>query len=338
MSEDATNKHKIVHVGIIGGAGYTGGELLRLLVHHPHVQISYVHSNSHTGSFIYEVHKDLLGDTDLRFTDQFNPDIDVLFLCVSHGDAQKFLNEHAVSESIRIIDLSQDFRLKINSTLGPRNFIYGLPELNKEQIQLAQNIANPGCFATCIQLGLFPLVSAGLLQSEVHIHATTGSTGAGQSLSSTSHFTWRNNNVSIYKGFEHQHIHEIRESLESVNPLKNEQLPPIHFIPERGDFTRGIFASLYTQSELSLAEAKQRYHDTYQDHPFTHISEKSISLKQVINTNKCIIHLEKHEDRLLITSIIDNLLKGASGQAVQNMNLLFGLDVDAGLKLKGVAF
>lgn len=325
-----------VRAGIIGGAGYTGGELLRILVNHPNADITFVHSNSNAGNFIYEVHTDLLGDTELKFTDVLSQEIDVLFLCVGHGDARKFLDANPVSGSIKIIDLSQDFRLSRNPQPATRNFTYGLPELNREEIRAAQNIANPGCFATCIQLALLPLAKAGLLTREVHISATTGSTGAGQGLSPTSHFSWRNNNVSVYKAFGHQHLKEITRSINQLgSPLSAEEL---NFIPCRGDFTRGIMASLYTECPLSQEEATRLYSEYYAEHPFTHISAKNIDLKQVVNTNKCFLHIEKHGNKLLILSIIDNLLKGASGQAVQNMNLLFGLDEKEGLRLKGQGF
>lgn len=324
-----------IRIGIAGGAGYTGGELLRILVHHPAAEIVFVHSNSNAGKPISDVHTDLFGDTDLKFTDSFSQDIDVLFLCVGHGDAKKFLESHEVSSGIRIIDLSQDFRLSKNAVFGERTFVYGLPELNREDIRKAQNIANPGCFATCIQIGLLPLAAAGLLTSEVHINATTGSTGAGQSLSPTSHFSWRNNNLSVYKAFEHQHLNEIGQSLKQLSPDFDQTL---NFIPQRGDFTRGILAAMYVDSGLSLDEAYGLYDNYFKDHPFTHVSRKNIDLKQVVNTNKALLHLEKHGDKLFIISIIDNLLKGASGHAVQNMNLMFGIGETVGLRLKGVGF
>ncbi|WP_461789138.1 N-acetyl-gamma-glutamyl-phosphate reductase [Pedobacter sp.] len=328
-----------IKAGIIGGAGYTGGEMLRILVNHPQVEIAFVNSSSNAGNLISDVHTDLLGDTDLRFTDQISPDIDVLFLCVGHGDAKKFLEANPIDERIKIIDLSQDFRLIQNSKFKIQNlereFIYGLPELNKDKIASTQNIANPGCFATCIQLGLLPLASRGLLQSEVHINATTGSTGAGQSLSKTSHFSWRNNNLSVYKAFEHQHLNEIGESLVQ---LQGEVKEALNFIPQRGDFTRGILAAMYTESDLTEEQAYELYESYYANHPFTHVSRKNIDLKQVVNTNKCLIHLEKHGNKLFIISIIDNLLKGASGQAVQNMNLMFGLEQTTGLRLKAANF
>lgn len=342
-----------IKAGIIGGAGYTGGEMLRILVNHPQVEIAFVNSSSNAGNLISDVHTDLFGDTDLRFTDRTDFDTlfkeasptggdlegAVLFLCVGHGDAKKFLEANPIDAKVKIIDLSQDFRLIQNSKFKIQNldreFIYGLPELNKEQIKSAQNIANPGCFATCIQLGLFPLASKGLLQNEVHINATTGSTGAGQSLSKTSHFSWRNNNLSIYKAFEHQHLNEIGESLVQ---LQGEVKEALNFIPQRGDFTRGILAAMYTESDLTEEQAYELYEGYYANHPFTHVSRKNIDLKQVVNSNKCLVHLEKHGNKLFIISIIDNLLKGASGQAVQNMNLMFGLEETTGLRLKAANF
>ena len=258
-----------------------------------------------------------------------------MFLCFGHGDARKFLDTYSIAERIKIIDLSQDFRLSQNSIHGNRNFVYGLPELNKEKIKNADNIANPGCFASCIQIGLLPLAASGNLNAEVHINATTGSTGAGQSLGATTHFSWRNNNLSIYKAFEHQHLNEIGESLIQLQKDFNKELS---FIPQRGNFTRGILAAIYLESDLSLEEAQQIYTNYYASHPFTHISKKNIDLKQVVNTNKALVYLEKHGSKLFIISIIDNLLKGASGHAVQNMNLMFGLDETEGLRLKGMGF
>jgi N-acetyl-gamma-glutamyl-phosphate reductase len=324
-----------IKAGIIGGAGYTGGEMLRILVNHPNVEIAFVNSTSNAGNLISDVHTDLIGDTDLKFVSDIPQDIDVLFLCVGHGDAKKFLTANPINENVKIIDLSQDFRLHEKSTFENRAFVYGLPELNSDQIKSAKNIANPGCFATCIQLGLLPLASKGLIKNEVHINATTGSTGAGQSLSTTSHFSWRNNNLSIYKAFEHQHLNEISESLLQLQPSLSEAL---NFIPQRGAFTRGILAAMYLESDLSLEEAQNIYEEYYSNHPFTHVTRKNIDLKQVVNTNKALIHVEKHGGKLFIISIIDNLLKGASGQAVQNMNLMFGLDEAAGLKLKAANF
>ncbi|WP_276091264.1 N-acetyl-gamma-glutamyl-phosphate reductase [Pedobacter sp. JY14-1] len=321
-----------IKAGIIGGAGYTGGEMLRLLVNHPSVEIAFAHSNSNAGNLVSDVHTDLLGDTDLRFTSELSQEIDVLFLCVGHGDARKFLEANPVAAGIRIVDLSQDFRLKANA--GDQ-WIYGLPELNRQKITQASFIANPGCFATCIQVGLLPLAAKGLLNSEVHINATTGSTGAGQSLSATSHFSWRNNNLSVYKAFGHQHLNEIGESLLQLDPGFDQE---ISFIPQRGDFTRGILAAMYVECDLSAEDAQRIYEDYYADQVFTHVSRKNIDLKQVVNTNKALVHVEKHGSKLFIVSIIDNLLKGASGQAVQNMNLMFGLPESEGLRLKATAF
>ncbi|WP_175634935.1 N-acetyl-gamma-glutamyl-phosphate reductase [Pedobacter ghigonis] len=324
-----------IKAGIIGGAGYTGGEMLRILVNHPNVEIAFVNSTSNAGNLISDVHTDLIGDTDLRFVNDIPQDIDVLFLCVGHGDAKKFLAANPINENIKVIDLSQDFRLHEKSTFENREFVYGLPELNRDKIKSASNIANPGCFATCIQLGLLPLAAKGLIKQEVHINATTGSTGAGQSLATTSHFSWRNNNLSIYKAFEHQHLNEISESLLQLQPsLAN----TLNFIPQRGAFTRGILAAMYMESDLTLEEAQTIYEDYYSAHPFTHVSRKNIDLKQVVNTNKALVHIEKHGNKLFVISIIDNLLKGASGQAVQNMNLMFGLEETAGLKLKAANF
>lgn len=323
-----------VKVGIVGSAGYTGGELIRLLIHHPNVNIIFAHSESNAGRPISSVHKDLLGDTELSFSSDLSHDIDVLFLCVGHGNARKFLEQNPIPSNIKIIDLSQDFRLKEKSVFHGKHFIYGLPELNREEIKTAGYIANPGCFASNIELGLLPLGMSGLLTAEVHVNATTGSTGAGQQPSATSHFSWRDSNLSVYKAFSHQHLNEIGETLSKKSNLK----PKIHFIPQRGAFTRGIFSSIYLRSDLSLDEAYQLYSDYYKNHPFTHLSEENIDLKQVVNTNKCLIHLEKHDGYLLIISMLDNLLKGASGVAVQNMNLMFGLKETAGLGLKASAF
>jgi N-acetyl-gamma-glutamyl-phosphate reductase len=321
-----------IKAGIVGGAGYTGGEMLRLLINHPDVEIAFVHSNSNGGNLISDVHTDLIGDTQLRFTGELSSDIDVLFLCVGHGDARKFLDANPVAEGIKIIDLSQDFRL---AQAAGTEWVYGLPELNRERIKDASYIANPGCFATCIQLGLLPLAAKGLLKDEVHINATTGSTGAGQSLAATSHFTWRNNNLSVYKAFEHQHLNEIGESLQQLDPQFDAVM---NFIPQRGDFTRGILAAMYVETEMTEEEAQLLYEDFYAEHPFTYVSRKNIDLKQVVNTNKGLVHVEKHGSKLLVISIIDNLLKGASGQAVQNMNIMFGLEERQGLRLKATAF
>lgn len=324
-----------IKVGIVGGAGYTGGELIRILLNHPVAEIIFVHSKSNAAHFLYDVHKDLQGDTEMKFTDSLNQKIDVLFLCVGHGEATKFLTENKIDESIMIIDLSQDFRL--GETLNKRKFVYGLPELNKSQINKANNIANPGCFATTIQLGLLPLAKAGLLK-EIHTTGITGSTGAGQGLSETSHFSWRSNNIQAYKTLSHQHMAEILRSINSLqsnSPLGDSGL---HFIPWRGDFTRGIFVSSQIKCALSLDELSKLYKKYYAAHPFIVLSDEPIFLKQVVNTNKCFIQLEKIGNKLVVHSIIDNLLKGASGQAVQNMNLMFGLEETAGLKLKATGF
>ncbi len=324
-----------IRIGIVGGAGYTGGELIRLLLLHPYVDIACVLSKSHTHQPLYTVHTDLIGDTDLKFTDTLLEDIEVLFLCVAHGEAEKFLQQNEISEAVKIIDLSQDFRLQNTLSTNTRKFVYGLPELQRESIIKASNIANPGCFATCLQLALLPLASAQLLQHEVHVQATTGATGAGQGMSPTSHFAWRNNNLSAYKAFEHQHLHEINQSIQQLQPSFNHR---INFIPQRGNFTRGIFASTYVNSNLSLKDAYALFESYYATHPFVVISKENIDLKQVVNTNKCVIYLESHDDKLWIVSMIDNLLKGASGQAVQNMNLLLHWPETTGLKLKASAF
>ncbi len=325
-----------VIVGIIGGAGYTGGELLRILIRHPQVEIGFVHSESHAGQKVFEAHNDLLGDTDLSFTDKLSSDVDVLFLCMGHGKSAEFLVKNVISADIRIIDLSQDFRLHGNHTANgvQRSFIYGLPELYREDLKNAQNIANPGCFATAFELALLPLASANLLSSEVHVNGITGSTGAGQALSDTTHFSWRNNNISIYKAFTHQHLKEVKQTLESAGA----KAPKLNFIPVRGNFTRGIFLTAYTDCVSNIEDLTSLYNDFYKDAAFTFVSDREISLKEVVNTNKCILHVEKYEGKVLITSVIDNLTKGASGQAVQNMNLMFGLNEKAGLGLKTVGF
>lgn len=331
-------KNTKITAGVIGAAGYTGGEAIRLLINHPNVEIAYLHSNSNGGNAVSAVHADLLGDTDLKFVDTpiaKLPVVDVMFLCVGHGDARKFLEANKIAEQTRIIDLSQDFRIQGATAIDGREFVYGLPEQNREAIRTARNIANPGCFATCLQLALLPLAAKGLIGGDVHISATTGSTGAGQSLSATSHFSWRANNLSVYKVFEHQHLREVGQMIRSFVP---EYSNSVNFIPYRGDFTRGIIASVYTDFAGTLQEAQQIYGTYYADAEFTHLSDKSVSLKQVINTNKCLVHLTLHEGKLLIISVIDNLLKGASGQAVQNMNLMFGFDERAGLRLKPLAF
>ena len=322
----------MITAGIIGGAGYTAGELLRILISHPEVEIAFVHSQSQTGKALYAIHSDLLGETDLNFIDQIDgPSPDVLFFCGGHGRTLPFLQENNIPEETKIIDLSRDFRLKAEGN----TFVYGLPELNRTHIQDTAHLANPGCFATCIQLGLLPLAARHMLEDEVHIHAITGSTGAGAKPLATTHFSWRNNNISAYKMFEHQHLGEIRQSLKQLQPQFSYDL---NFIPMRGDFPRGIFASMYLNIDITEEVAKEIYQDYYEDHPFVFISEANPHLKQVVNTNKGIIYLQKHENKLLIISMIDNLLKGASGQAVQNMNLMFGLDERTGLGLKALAF
>jgi N-acetyl-gamma-glutamyl-phosphate reductase len=321
----------MINVGIVGGAGYTAGELLRILIHHPKVQIQFVHSNSNAGNPISDVHLDLLGETDLVFTDQILPTIEVLFSCMGHGNSKTFLEKNSLDPNIKIIDLSRDFRLKADA----KNFVYGLPELNKAAIEESSHIANPGCFATAIQLALLPLAEGRLLTADIHVNAVTGSTGAGQKPMATTHFSWRNNNVSVYKAFKHQHLDEIYQS---VHQLQDNYEGQINFIPVRGNFSRGIFASVYTDCALSESEAIYLYEHFYDNDPFVFISKKNPNLKQIVNTNKCIIYLEKHGDKLLIISMIDNLVKGASGQAVQNMNLMFGLDENTGLGLKSVAF
>lgn len=318
--------------GIIGGAGYTGGETIRLLLNHPDVELAFVHSRSNVGNPLYAVHGDLLGETDLLFTGEVLGDVDVIFLCLGHGESVKFLESSDIPAAVHIIDLSQDFRL--GESVKGRAFVYGLPEWHRDEIKKAANIANPGCFATGIQLGLLPLAKAGLL-NEVHTTGITGSTGAGQSLQSTSHFTWRANNISTYKVLTHQHLKEIRRTLQALQPAYTGAL---NFIPVRGDFPRGIWVTSYLDCTLSLEEAYALYTKYYEGHPFTHVSLKQIDLKQVVNTNKCLIQLEKVEGKLVIHSIEDNLIKGASGQAVQNMNLILGLEETAGLKLKSIVF
>lgn len=323
-----------IRAGLVGGAGYTGGELLRILLSHPYVSISFVHSRSNAGKPVASIHQDLLGETDLVFAADLSNDIDVLFLCVGHGEARKFLTENKIKEHIKIIDLSQDFRLLPQASIEGRAFVYGLPELNKEQIRTAQNIANPGCFATAIQLGLLPLAKAGLLENEINTTGITGSTGAGQGLSSTSHFSWRANNIQAYKTLTHQHLKEINQSLTQFGAEQIE----LNFVPWRGDFTRGIFISSTITCEWRIETLIELYKEFYAEHPFTILSQQEIYLKQVVNTNKCVLQLEKVGTKLVVHSAIDNLLKGASGQAVQNMNLLFGLDESTGLHLKPAGF
>jgi N-acetyl-gamma-glutamyl-phosphate reductase len=321
-----------IKVGVIGGAGYTAGELLRILINHPNVEIVFVNSSSNAGNHIANVHSGLIGETDLVFTSELPfGSVDALFLCSAHGDSKKFMDQNNVPASIKIIDLSTDYRQKRDD----HDFVYGLPELNREEIRQATHIANPGCFATAIQVALLPLASAGLLTDEVHVNAITGSTGAGVKPSDTSHFSWRNNNISIYKAFDHQHLGEIGQSLRQLQAGFDKA---VNFIPVRGNFARGIYATSYITCAISLAEAKELYKNFYKDAAFTFVVDKNPDMKQVVNTNKAIVYLEKHDGKLLIVSMIDNLLKGASGQAVQNMNLMFGLDEKTGLGLKAIGF
>lgn len=322
----------MIKVGIIGGAGYTAGELIRLLLNHPDAEIVFINSSSNAGNRITDVHSGLFGETDLAFTDALPFDeVDLLFLCSAHGDSKKFMESHTIPEHLKIIDLSTDYRIKSDE----HEFIYGLPELNRRAICKSQYVANPGCFATCIQLGILPLAKHLMLNSELHVNAITGSTGAGVKPSSTTHFSWRNDNISIYKPFTHQHLAEIDQSLRQLQTSFNSR---INFIPVRGNFSRGIFATTYIDCKVGLDEITRIYEEYYDDHSFTFITDKNPDMKQVVNTNKCLIHLEKHDDKLLIISMIDNLLKGASGQAVHNMNLLFGLEEKVGLHLKPSGF
>lgn len=322
----------MIKAGIIGGAGFTGGELMRLLTNHPQTEITFVHSNSQKHKSVASIHKDLLGTLDLNFEQGDPPQsIDVLFLCMGHGKSKEYLNQLPLKKNTRVIDLSHDFRLS-----GPGNqFLYGLPELQRDQIKVSDKVANPGCFATAIQLALLPLADNNLITNEVHIHAVTGATGAGAALLPTTHFSWRQNNLSVYKAFEHQHLAEIRQSLAQAG---NAQLPFLNFIPVRGDFTKGIFCTAYTKVDKDQDALRNLYHKFYESHPFTLVSDNPISLKEVVNTNKCFLHLQFHNGKILITSVIDNLIKGASGQAVQNMNLMFGLPEDTGLRLKASGF
>jgi len=322
----------MIRIGIIGGAGYTAGELLRVLLNHPQAEVVFVNSSSNAGNGVTDVHSGLIGECNLVFTDALPVDqVDLLFLCSAHGDSKKFLEENEIPVWVKIIDLSTDYR----EARADHDFVYGLPEMNRQQISKALHVANPGCFATCIQLALLPLAAHHLLKAEIHVNAITGSTGAGVKPSSTTHFSWRNDNISVYKAFNHQHLHEIGQTVRGLQAGFSQD---INFIPVRGDFARGIFASVYTDFDGSLEEAETLYKDYYKDAAFTFISKKNVDLKQVVNTNKCILHLEKHGKKLLVLSVLDNLLKGASGQAVHNMNLMFGLDEKTGLGLKPVAF
>ncbi len=323
----------MIRAGIIGGAGYTAGELIRILVNHPEVELTFVHSESNAGNAVCEVHSGLIGDIDMVFSDKYDLyAVDVLFLCSGHGRSEAFWKENKMPSSLKVIDLAQDFRDEHDG------YVYGLPEWQRCRIRNSSKIANPGCFATCIQLALLPLANAGKLLSEVNVTAITGSTGAGVKPGATTHFSWRDNNLSAYKVFGHQHLIEINRNLLLAQGTGEDTFPPINFVPVRGDFPRGIFATVYTDCDLSEDEIGRLYKDFYSDAAFTFVSDRPVDLKQVINTNKCIIHVEKHAGKIVITSVIDNLLKGASGQAVQNMNLAFGLDETAGLKLKASAF
>ena len=322
----------MIKVGIIGGAGYTAGELLRLLIGHPEVEIKFVHSSSNAGNRITDVHAGLLGETDLVFTSEMPfEEIDLLYFCTAHGDTRKFLECTQLPDELKVIDLSMDYRIKSNE----HDFIYGLPELNRRATCKSRYVANPGCFATCIELGLLPLAKEHLLKGDISVNAITGSTGAGVKPSATTHYSWRNNNISIYKPFTHQHLPEILQSVKQLQPDFDGE---IDFIPYRGDFSRGIFTTIVLKCDLDIETVYKLYESYYERDSFTHIINKPLDLKQVVNTNKCLIHIEKHGGKLLITSIIDNLLKGASGQAVHNMNLLFGLEETVGLRLKPSAF
>ncbi len=321
----------MINVGLLGAAGYTGGELIRLLLNHPETEIVFANSESNAGNPVSDVHEGLIGDTDLRFTDQMPfEDIDVVFFCFGHGKSEQFLKEHTIPTKVKIIDLAQDFRIK-----GNHDYVYGLPEINKEDIVRAQHVANPGCFATAIQLALLPAANLNLLKEDVSVNAITGSTGAGQKPGATTHFSWRNNNLSIYKAFTHQHLAEIRQSLSQVQGYLDAS---IDFIPYRGDFARGIFCTAVIKTKAPAEDIVEAYKEFYRDAAFTHYSDKAIDLKQVVNTNKALVHVDCFEGKVLVTSAIDNLLKGAVGQAVQNMNLMFGIDEHAGLRLKASAF
>ncbi len=334
-----------LRVGILGAAGYTGGELIRVLLGHPQAEIVFANSESNAGNLVSDVHEGLIGETDLRFTSEMPFDqVDVVFFCFGHGKSEQFLKEHTIPANVKIIDMAQDFRIK-----GDHDYVYGLPEIHKEEIKKAQHLANPGCFATCIQLGLLPAANMGLIHDDVAVNGITGSTGAGQKPGATTHFSWRNNNFSIYKQFTHQHLHEICQSLNEVKPAdapfftspiseKQESGVSIDFIPYRGDFARGIFVTEVIKTDCPIEEVVAFYKAFYKDAAFTHYSDKALDLKQVVNTNKALVHCEKIGNKLLITSVIDNLLKGAVGQAVQNMNIMFGIDETAGLRLKASAF
>jgi N-acetyl-gamma-glutamyl-phosphate reductase len=321
----------MIRIGILGAAGYTGGELIRVLLGHPEVEIVFANSESNAGNLVSDVHEGLIGDTQLRFTDEMPFErVDVVFFCFGHGKSAAFLAEHAIPPRVKIIDLAQDFRIR-----GSHDYVYGLPETHRDIIRTAQHVANPGCFATCIQLALLPALQAGLISGDIHVNGITGSTGAGQKPSATTHFSWRNDNISVYKIFTHQHLLEINQT---VQELRHGYDGRVLFIPQRGCFARGIFVTAYARCTAPLEEVQQIYADYYQDAAFTHFVTKSPDMKQVVDTNKAVVYVERYEDQLLMISCIDNLLKGAVGQAVQNMNLMFGLDERMGLSLKASAF
>ena len=321
----------MVNIGILGAAGYTGGELIRLLLNHPQAKIVFAHSESNAGNLVSDVHEGLVGDCELRFSLNCPFDqVDVIFFCFGHGKSEQFLKEHEIPARVKIIDLAQDFRIG-----GKHDFVYGLPETHRETIRGCQHLANPGCFATCIQLAMLPALKAGIISGDIHVNGITGSTGAGQKPGATTHFSWRNDNISVYKTFTHQHLLEINQTVQELCPGYGGR---VLFIPQRGCFTRGIFVTAYAKCDLPLEEVQRIYADCYKDAAFTHFVTKSPDMKQVVNTNKALVYVEKYEDQLLMISCIDNLLKGAVGQAVQNMNLMFGLDEKAGLQLKASAF
>ncbi len=332
----------MIKIGILGAAGYTGGELIRLLIHHPEAEIVFANSESNAGNLVADVHEGLYGDTDLKFVSEMPFDeVDVVFFCFGHGKSEAFLREHEIPANVKIIDLAQDFRLAgeyvetMHPTPQAHDFVYGLPEINLDKIAKAKHVANPGCFATCIQLGLLPAANMGLINEDVSVNAITGSTGAGQKPGATTHFSWRDNNMSIYKAFQHQHVPEIRQSVKQVQGYLDAS---IDFIPYRGNFSRGIFATEVIKCDAPIEEIVEGYKAFYADAAFTHYVDKAIDMKQVVNTNKALVHCDKYGDKLLVTSCIDNLLKGAVGQAVQNMNIMFGIDQTSGLKLKPSAF
>ena len=321
----------MVRVGILGAAGYTGGELIRLLINHPQAEIVFANSESNAGNRICDVHEGLMGETDMRFTAEMPfGEVDVVFFCFGHGKSKAFLQEHTIPSHVRIIDLAQDFRIA-----GEHDYVYGLPETHRQEISACMHLANPGCFATCIQLGLLPALKAGIISGDIHTNGITGSTGAGQKPGATTHFSWRNDNISIYKTFTHQHLHEINQTIHELQPQYDGQM---FFIPQRGCFTRGIFVTSYARCNTPIEEVKAIYEDYYRDAAFTHVVSTSPDMKQVVNTNKALVYVERYADQLLMVSCIDNLLKGAVGQAVENMNLMFGLPEDTGLRLKASAF